>query len=64
MHYLDIFGLEFLKTMIIFEINTLKNEFSTYAVNFGIGFTFYKCPGYTFSECLGPVSGLFRKVYL
>ena len=64
MPYLDIFRLKFLKTMIIFEINTLKNEFSTYAVNFGIRFTFYKGPGYTFSECLGPVLGLFHKAYL
>ena len=39
MRYLGILGLEFEKTIVIFEISTLdfiKNEFSTIVVNFGI----------------------------
>ena len=48
--YLDIFGLEFEKTIIIFEISALKfikNEFLTVIMNFGIGSAFPKVPGST-----------------
>ena len=48
------------KTMVIFEINTLqfiKNELLTNAVNFGIGSSFSKCPGLTFSEGQGSSLG-------
>ena len=48
--YLGIFGLEFGKTIIIFEISPLKfikNEFLTVIVNFGIGSAFPKVPGST-----------------
>ena len=47
MHYLGILGVEFLKTIVIFEISTLelvKHEFLTHTVNFGIGSTFSKGP--------------------
>ena len=49
MLYLSIFGLEFLKTIVIFEISTLKfvkHESLTHSMNFGIGSVF--------SEGLGP----------
>ena len=42
MSYLCIFGLELLKTIVIFEISTLKfakNESLTHTVNFGMGST-------------------------
>ena len=65
MLYLQIFGLEFLKAIVIFEISTLKcvkNESLTHMVNFGIGSAFFKGPWSTFSEgpCLVP--GPFYKV--
>ena len=56
--YLDIFGLEFSKTIVIFEIRTLKfdkNESLTHTVTFGIGSAFSKGPGSAFSE--SPVRG-------
>ena len=43
MPYLGIFGLDFFKTIVIFEISTLKfikNESLTHTVNFGIGSAF------------------------
>ena len=55
---LGIFGLEFQKSIVIFEISTLefvKNESLTYTVNFGIGSAFSKGSGSAFSE--GPVPG-------
>ena len=58
MPYLGMFGLEFLKTIVIFEISTLKfvkNESLTQTVNFSIGSAFSKGQGSTFSE--GPGSG-------
>ena len=62
MLYLQIFGLEFKKVIVIFKISTLKcvkNESLTHTVNFGIGYAFFKGPWSTFSEgpSLGP--GLF-----
>ena len=48
MPYLGIFGLEFQKTIVLFEISTLKfviSESLTHTVNFGIGSAFSKCPG-------------------
>ena len=54
---LGIFRLEFLKTVVIFEISTLKfvkNESLTHAVNFGIGSAFSKSLGSAFSEGPGP----------
>ena len=50
MFYLGIFGREFLKIIVIFEISTLefvKNEFLTHTVNFGIGSAYFQgpCPG-------------------
>ena len=55
------FGLEFGKTMVIFEISTLefiKKEFLTILVNFDVGSAFYKSSGFAFSERpgLGPGS--------
>ena len=52
MPYLEIFGLDFFKTIVIFEISTLKfikNESLTHTVNFGIGSAF--------SQVLGPGPG-------
>ena len=44
MPYLGIFGLEFQKTIVMFEISTLKfvkNESLTHTMNFGVASTFY-----------------------
>ena len=57
MRYLGIFGLE-LKTIVIFEINTLKifkNEPLTQTANFVIGSAFSKGPGSAFSEVPAPL---------
>ena len=51
-------GLEFWKTIVIFEISTLEfvqNVFLTHAVNFGIGSYFSKGPGSIFCESSGPL---------
>ena len=48
MPYLGIFGLEFWKTIVMFETSTLKfvwNESLNRTVNFGIGSAFSKEPG-------------------
>ena len=58
MPYLGIFGQEFWKAIVIFEISTLKfvrYESLTHIVNFGIGSAFSKGPGSAFSE--GPGTG-------
>ena len=59
MPYLGIFGLEFQKTIVIFEMSTLefaKNGSLTHTINFSIGPNFSKGPGSCFSEgpCMGP----------
>ena len=51
MPYLGIFGLEFQKTIVIFQISTLK------FVNIGVGSAFAKGPGSTFSGGPFPGSG-------
>ena len=64
---LGIFRLEFLKTVVIFEINTLKfvkNESLTHAVNFGIGSAFSEGLGSYFNEGPGPGLGPLYKVCL
>ena len=51
MLYLGIFGLYFLKTIVIFEISSLefvKNKFLAKSVSFCIGQTFPKGPGSAF----------------
>ena len=48
MPYLGIFGLEFQKAIVIFEISTLKfviSESLTHTVNFSIGSAFSEGPG-------------------
>ena len=65
MLYLGIFGLKFLKTIVLFEISTLKfvtNESLTHTVNFDIGYAFSKGPGSAFSEGPGPGPGPLYKV--
>ena len=65
MSFLGIFGLEFEKTTVIFEIHTLefiKNEFSTQTVNFGIGSIFSEVSGSDFSEGPGLGKGSLYKV--
>ena len=65
MPYLGIFGLESQKTIVLFEISTLKfviNESLTHTVNFGIGSAFSKGPGSAFSEGPGPGPGPLYKV--
>ena len=55
MSYLGISGLEFLKTIVIFEISTfefVKPESLTHAMNFDIGSAFSKDLGSAFSEDL------------
>ena len=59
MPYLGIFGPEFQKTIVIFEISTLKfvkNESLTYTMNFDRESAFSKGPGSAFLE--GPGLGL------
>ena len=66
-HYFGSFGLEFLKTIVIFEISTLKlvkGESLTQIVNFDIGSVFPKGPGSAFSEDPAPGSGPLYKVCL
>ena len=63
MAYFSICGLEFLKTIVLFEMNTFKfveNESLTHRVNFGKEPAFSKGPGTAFSE--GPGPGLLYKV--
>ena len=65
MLYLVIFGLEFQKTVVIFEISTfkfVKTESLTHTVNFGIGTTFSKGPASPFSGGPGTGTGLLYKV--
>ena len=60
MYYLHIFGLEFLKTIVIFEIIILefvKHESLTHIMNFGIGCAFSNGLGSNFFEGLGPDPG-------
>ena len=48
MPYFGIFGLEFYKNIVMFEISTLKffiSESLTHTVNFGIGSAFSEGPG-------------------
>ena len=54
-------GKNFKKTIVIFEISTLKfvkNESLTHTVNFSIGLAFSKDSGSTFSDSLRRVPGL------
>ena len=63
MPYLSIFGLEFLRTIVFFEITNLKfvkHESLTHTMNFDIGSTFSKCLGSAFSA--GPGLGPLYKV--
>ena len=65
MPYLGICGLKFKKTIVIFEMSTLKfvkNESLTHTVNFGVGSAFSKVPGSAFSEGPGLGPGLLYKV--
>ena len=58
MPYLDIFGLEFRKTIVIFEISIFKfviRESLTNTVIFDIGSAFFKGPGSAFREGPCPV---------
>ena len=62
---MGLFGLEFQKSIVIFEISTLefvKNESLTYTVNFGIGSAFSKGSGSAFSEGPSPGPGPLYKV--
>ena len=65
MLYLCNLRLEFYKTIVIFEISTLKFVISdslTHAVSFSVGSIFSKDPGSTFSEGPGPGLGPLYKV--
>ena len=65
MPYFGIFGLEFYKTIVMFEVSTLKffvSESLTHTVNFDIGSAFSKGLGSAFSEGPGLGPGLFYKV--
>ena len=67
MPYLGIFGLEFQKTIVIFEISTLefvKNECLTHTMIFGIGSAFSKGLESAFSEGPGPGLGPPYKICL
>ena len=63
---MGIFGLEFQKTTVIFEISTLKfveNESLTRTVDFDIGPAFSKGPRFVFSEGSGSGPGLGMLLY-
>ena len=65
MPYLGIFGLEFLRTIVIFEISNLefvKHESLTHTMNFAIRSAFSKGLGSTFSESPGSDPGPLCKV--
>ena len=65
MPYVGIFGLENLRTIVIFEISNLKfvkHESFTHTMDFGIGNAFSKGLGSAFSEGPGPGPGLLCKV--
>ena len=67
MPYMGIFGLEFFKTIVIFEITTLEfviYESLTHTMNFGMGFAFSKGPRSAFSEGPGWVRVRFIKYAL
>ena len=69
MPHFSIFGLEFLRTIVLSEISKLefvKHESLTHAMNFDIGSTFSKGLGSTFFEgpCPGPGTGPLYKVCL
>ena len=60
MTYLGTFGLQFKKAIVISEISnleSLKSESLTQAVNFGIGSGFSQGPGSAFSKGPCPVLG-------
>ena len=62
---LSILGLEFYKTIVIFEISNLKfviNESLSHTVNFCIWSTFSEGPGSAFSQGPGPDPGPLYKV--
>ena len=64
MPYVGIFGLENLRTIVIFEISNLKfvkHESFTHTMDFGIGNAFSKGLGSAFSEGPGPGPGLLCK---
>ena len=61
MPYFSIFGPEFLKTIVIFEISTLEfvnHESLTHTMNFIVGSAFSKGLGSAFSDIPGPAPGL------
>ena len=65
--YLGYFWARTLKTIVIFEISTLKfvkNEFWTHTVTFGIGPAFFKGPSSSFSEGPGPTWAVFWVLFL
>ena len=65
--YFSLFGLEFLKTIVIFEISTFEfitNEIWTHAGNFCIGSAFAKGPRSTFPEGPALVPGSLYREYL
>ena len=63
MPYLCIFGLENLRTIVIFEISNLEFvKHESHTMNFGIGNAFSKGLGSAFSEGPGPGPGLLCKV--
>ena len=64
MPYLGIFGVDFLKANVIFDVSTLefvKNKFLTHAVNFGIRTAFSKVLGSAF-EVPSPVLDLLYEI--
>ena len=57
MFYVGVFRLQFQKTLVVFEISTLKfvkNDFLINTMNFGIGFAFSNGLRSPFSEGPGP----------
>ena len=65
--YFSLFRLEFLKTIVVFEISPFEfitNELWTHTRNFCIGSTFSKGPGSTFPGGPGPGPGSLYREYL
>ena len=57
-HHLGIFGQEFqILSYLKPALSNLTKMSFQFTLNFGVGFAFFKGPGYVFSECPSPLPG-------